>query len=109
VGLLLDVGPSFLDGFLIAIVDNGEGLVKLPLIVLLAKLAPIFMIFLLGFIYGVFANGEPRDVKHFVLLVGEAGGPMAPPYSCQCQHRHCSSRLDQDPTCPLLPVIPPRC
>jgi hypothetical protein len=48
VRLLLDVGSSVFDGFLIAIVHDVEGVVKLPLIVILANLAPICLAFFVG-------------------------------------------------------------
>jgi hypothetical protein len=57
--LVLGIGPSFFDGFLIAIVDDVEGLVKLHIIVILANLAPICLALLFGAIDGVLANGEP--------------------------------------------------
>jgi ABC-type transport system involved in cytochrome c biogenesis permease subunit len=80
VRLLLYVGPSLFDGLFIAIVDDGEWIVKIPLIVIFANLAPICLAFLLGSVYGVLVEGEPRDAEHFILLVGEAGGHMSLPF-----------------------------
>ena len=61
VRVLLDVFPSFFYGFLAAVIDDAEGLVKLPLMVLLDNLAPVCMPFLLRPVYVVLADGEPAN------------------------------------------------
>jgi hypothetical protein len=51
--------------------------VKLPLIVILANLAPICLAFLLApFMESWLTASQFRHADHFILLVGEVGGPM---------------------------------
>jgi hypothetical protein len=78
--LLFDVGPSFSDGLLCAIDAHLVWLVKLSLMLILDHLAPVHLALLMGIVYAGMAGCEPRIAQTFVLVVGEAYGPVAPPF-----------------------------